>query len=84
MKKSTKTDLDKLKNKPDSMLDYSDIPETDASFWNEAEVVYPAKKVPVSIRLDEDIVEWFKGFGKGYQTKINTVLKSYMQSVKNG
>jgi uncharacterized protein (DUF4415 family) len=36
-------------------------------------------KRPVSIRLDADVVAWFKRFGKGYQTRINEVLRSYME-----
>ncbi len=82
MRKSKITDIEKLSKLPDSAIDYSDIPETDAKFWNEATVEYPAKKVHLSIRLDEDVVEWFRRFGKGYQTKINAVLRSYVSNVK--
>jgi len=77
-----KSDLKKLKELPDSDIDYSDIPETDAKFWNEAIVEYPTKKIHLSIRLDEDIVEWFRRFGKGYQTKINAVLRSYISNMR--
>jgi uncharacterized protein (DUF4415 family) len=47
--------------------------------WSGAEVVVPAAKQAISIRLDGDIVEFFKRTGPGYQTKINAVLRSYMQ-----
>jgi uncharacterized protein (DUF4415 family) len=57
MKGSNKTDIKKLDNLPDSAIDYSDIPETDADFWKEAEVEYPSRKIALSIRLDEDIIE---------------------------
>lgn len=82
MNPSNKTDLNKLKNIKDSEIDYSDIPETDALFWNEAEVIYPSNKTHLSIRLDDDIVKWFKKFGRGYQTKINAVLRSYITNME--
>jgi len=83
MSPSSKNDLNKLKNLKDSEIDYSDIPETDALFWKEAEVIYPSKKTHLSIRLDDDIVQWFKKFGRGYQTKINAVLRSYITNIEN-
>ena len=78
MSPSNKTDLNKLKTLKDTEIDYSDIPETDALFWKEAEVIYPSNKTHLSICLDDDIVQWFKKFGRGYQTKINAVLRSYI------
>ncbi len=74
-----KTEKNKLKNKE---IDYSDIPETNADFWKDAEVIYPANKTHLSIRLDDDIVKWFKKLGRGYQTKINAVLKSYISNIE--
>jgi uncharacterized protein (DUF4415 family) len=59
-------------------IDYSDIPETDEEFWEEAEVHLPRNKQSLTIRLDAEIIEWFKQNGNGYQTKMNAVLKSYM------
>ena len=47
--------------------------------WSKAELVHPARKKPVSIRLDEDIIAYFKKMGRGYQTRINAVLRSYME-----
>lgn len=82
MKKRSKTNIKKLKSLEDGKIDYSDIPKTDNGFWEDAQIIYSPTKKPVSIRLDEDVVNWFKSFGKGYQTKINEVLKLYMQSVK--
>lgn len=70
-----------LSTLPDSRIDYSDIQKTDKQFWQGAEVVFPKKKTHLSIRLDEDIVDWFKKFGSGYQTKINSVLRSYVNNV---
>jgi uncharacterized protein (DUF4415 family) len=78
MKVSSKTSYKKLLKLKEFEIDYSDIPETDEKFWKDAEVIYPDQKVHVSIRLDKDIISWFKQFGKGYQTRINSVLRSYI------
>ena len=82
MRIASKTNFKRLKKISDKDIDYSDIPETDESFWSDAEVQFPSTKTHVSIRLDDDIISWFKQFGRGYQTKINSVLKSYIKSAK--
>lgn len=78
-KTSSKTNWKHLDKKDDSNINFSDISETDASFWDKAEVVMPSKKKSISIRLDEDVVKYFKEQGAGYQSRINAVLKSYME-----
>lgn len=82
LRKKTKTDMHKLQSKQDSDIDYSDIAETTEDFWKNAKVVLPTKKVPLSLRIDEDIIDWFKHKGRGYQTKINAVLRAYVNSKK--
>ena len=67
---------------PDSRIDFSDIPELDAEFWEAAQVVFPEPKKTVTIRLDRDVLAWFKSAGKGYQSRVNAVLRSYMESVE--
>jgi uncharacterized protein (DUF4415 family) len=67
----------------DSEIDYSDIPELDEKFWQKAKIVMPDKKVPVSLRLDKQVLNWFKKQGSGYQSRINAVLSSYVQSQKH-
>ena len=47
-------------------------------FWDDAEVVVPTPKRAISLRLDEDVLEWLKQQGPRYQTRINSVLRSYM------
>jgi uncharacterized protein (DUF4415 family) len=47
--------------------------------WSDAVLVIPAKKTAISIRLDEDVLKFFKQGGEGYQRRINAVLRSYMQ-----
>lgn len=62
----------------DEDIDCSDIPELGPEFWENAVMVIPEKKKPVCLRLDTDIIDYFQKQGKGYQTKINAVLKSYV------
>src|ERR1700674_3168123 len=52
---------------------------TDAEFWKKARVVMPAAKQTVTIRLDADLLEWLRK-QKGYQTRINAVLRTYMDA----
>ena len=73
-----KTDWKRLESMTDADIDYSDNPPTDREFWADAQMVIP-KKQPVSIRLDQDVIGWFKAHGKGYQSKINAVLRSYIE-----
>ncbi|GBF82668.1 BrnA antitoxin family protein [Aphanothece sacrum] len=71
--------LKEIENIPDSAIDTSDIPELDEHFWANAKMVKPTAKKAISIRIDEDILDWFKNQGKNYQTMINTVLRSYVE-----
>ena len=48
--------------------------------WSRARLVIPEAKTPVSIRLDPDVLAFFKAQGKGYQTRINAVLRAYMEA----
>jgi uncharacterized protein (DUF4415 family) len=57
-----------------------DAHPTDEEFWKEAEIVMPRPKETMTIRLDADVLEWFRKQGKGYQTRINAVLRSYMRA----
>jgi uncharacterized protein (DUF4415 family) len=64
----------------DEDIDYSDIPKLDESFWKTATLVMPEPKDRLTIRLDHEVVEWFKKNGRGYQTRINAILRSYMKA----
>ncbi len=78
----SKTDITQFKDLPDSEIDYSDNPKTDETFWRDAKVIMPPKKVHISVRLDEEVVDYFKQDGKGYQSRINAVLRSYVNAHK--
>lgn len=67
---------------PDAEIDYSDIEELGPEFWQQAKVVFPAAKKAVTIRIDGDVLDWFKNGGKGYQSRMNAVLRSYMESME--
>lgn len=54
-----------------------------ADFWNSARVVMPAGKTSVHLRLDTDVVDWFKGAGKGHLTRMNAVLRAYVEAQKH-
>ena len=47
-------------------------------FWSEATVVVPVSKRAISLRVDEDVLAWFKSMGPRYQSRMNAVLRSYM------
>jgi uncharacterized protein (DUF4415 family) len=80
IRSKSKTDWNKLHKKDDSDIDYRDIPATDADFWANAEVSIPKHKVHISVRFDEDVVDFFKEQGKGYQSRMNAVLRTYMKT----
>ena len=64
----------------DEDIDYSDIPELDQSFWQRAQLQMPRPKKGVYVRLDTDVLDWLKSKGKGYQTRMNAMLRALMQS----
>ena len=60
-----------------------DAPEAEslgAAFWENARVVMPGGKTSVHLRLDSDVVEWFKAKGKGHLTRMNAVLRAYVDA----
>ncbi len=84
MKKKYFSDLKRLRNLKDEEIDYSDIPELDEAFFEKAVIVLPQPKASVSIRLDQEVLDWFKSQGKGYQTRINALLRAYMEAQTKG
>ena len=79
MSKPSKTDWKRLPKMKDRDIDTSDIPELDDAFFQNAELQVPPKQ-PVTLRLDADVLAWFKEGGQGYQTRINQLLRRYMES----
>src|SRR2546422_4243983 len=56
-----------------------DAHPTDEAFWHNAKVVLPSRKEVVTMRLDADLLAWFRQ-QRGYQTRINAILRSYMKA----
>jgi uncharacterized protein (DUF4415 family) len=78
MKKNSDTDWKRLSSMSDEEIDFSDAPELDETFFREAEWRPPVKQ-PVTMRIDSDVLEWFRAQGPGYQTRINRLLRRYME-----
>ena len=74
------TNFRKLKKMRDKDIDFSDIPPINPRQFKKIIVRIPTPKSPVSIRLDPDVLEWFKKQGRGYQTRINAVLRGYVKT----
>ena len=55
----------------------------DEAFWARARVVEPQQKRAISLRVDLDVLEWFRETGKGYQTRMNAVLRAYMEAQRH-
>jgi uncharacterized protein (DUF4415 family) len=79
--KEQKRDIAAIAAKKDADIDFSDIPEV--VDWSRAEMgkFYRPPKKSVTMRLDQDVLDWLKASGKGYQTKVNFLLRHAMMSV---
>jgi uncharacterized protein (DUF4415 family) len=82
------TDWERLRNMSDEEIHASaladpDAPPTDEAFWQNAKLVFPEAKETVTIRLDSEMLKWFKEKGRGYQTRINAVLCAYMKAQRS-
>lgn len=79
------TDWERLRHMTDAEIEASikDDPDwSDDWNWSEAVLIVPPKKKAISIRVDEDVLDYFKNEGAGYQRRINAVLRSYMEQKK--
>jgi len=61
-------------------IDYSDIPPLGDDFFAKATAAWPPAKRQLTIRLDADVLNWLKASGRGYQTRINRILRAAMES----
>ena len=78
--RESRTDWDRLRQTPDSGIDFSDVPKLGRAFFQGAKIRVPQGKLSLSLRLDRDVLNWFKRQGKGYQTRINAVLRAYVEA----
>jgi len=66
----------------DEDIDYSDIPPLDKKFFANA-IVWKPRKKQLTIRIDSDVYDYFKSFGNKYQTRMNAILRRYMEFAQN-
>lgn len=78
LNKHSATDWAKLETMTDEEIDTSDIPPLADDFFAKGELRLPKQKPLISIRVDADVLAWFKDQGPGYQTRMNAVLRLYM------
>ena len=64
----------------DEDIDFSDIPELNETFWQQAELIEPDRTEQVTMRVKRSVLAHFKSSGKGYQTRMNRVLEGYVQA----
>jgi uncharacterized protein (DUF4415 family) len=81
-KKRSRTNWAKIDSLKDKAIDTSDIPEQGKAFFKRAVLRLPEPKTAVTIRLDQQVLKWFKAKGPGYQTRINALLRAYMEAHK--
>ncbi len=82
-KKFIKSDLKRIDALDDKDIDYSDIPELGEEFFATTSIAWPPAKKQLTIRLDEDVLTWLKAGGKGYQTRINRILRVAMENQRH-
>ena len=78
--KKDQTDWNRLRKMSDDEIDCSDIPDMSNFDWTHADIVLPKAKTRMTIRIDTDVYQFFKGSGSKYQSRINAVLKNYMET----
>ena len=76
--------LQAVADKPDGSIDYSDVAAVSAEFWAKHRPERIEPKAQVTLRVDQDVLDYFKGGGKGYQTRINDVLRSFVAAHTSG
>ena len=80
----SETDWARIDAMTDEDIDFSDIPETTPEMWAKGVLRKNFKPVQrksqLTLRLDRDVLDWFKGQGRGYQTQINALLRAYMEA----
>lgn len=79
MKKESKTDWKRLSAMDDEQINTDYIDELDDAFFRDAQLKAPLKQ-PVTLRIDADVLAFFKSQGQGYQTRINKLLRKYMDT----
>ncbi|MEK6281764.1 MAG: BrnA antitoxin family protein [Acidobacteriota bacterium] len=81
--KKSETDWKRIDAMTDADIDFSDIPEVTPEMFARAVLRRNFKPIPrkkqLTLRIDGDVVDWYKSQGRGYQTRINALLRAYMK-----
>ena len=80
-----KADLARLRRMTDREIAATapeELPLLPDSFWRNARVVSPVGKRAISLRIDEDVIDWFRASGPKYQSRMNAVLRTYVDAVR--
>lgn len=78
----TKAEAERIEAIREEDIDFSDIPPLSDEFWKNAKRfgdIYRPQKKQITVRLDADVLDWLKSSGKGYQTRLNDILRNEMQ-----
>lgn len=78
-----RADLARLRRLTDAEIERTSPPELrnlPKDFWDGAELVPAVAKEPISLRVDADVLTWFRSQGPGYQSRMNAVLRAYMRA----
>jgi uncharacterized protein (DUF4415 family) len=76
----SRTNWKRLQTMKDNEVSFSDIPKIDRAMFKKMVVRMPQPKELVSIRIDPDVLSWFRQQGRRYQTRMNAVLRSYVEA----
>lgn len=75
-----RNDWERLRRERTSGIEPEIDPDKGEFDWSQEQITIPQPKKAISLRVDRDIIEFFKSEGKGYQTRMNAVLRSYMKA----
>jgi len=77
-----KARLDAVASMPDEQINYSDAPSLSDAVWMKTAAALPHTKQQITLRIDAEVLEFFKHTGKRYQSRINAVLRAYVEAHK--
>jgi len=83
-RKSIQSDLKRRDAIAEEEMEDSDAPERVENIFERVPATFPPPKKQLTIRLDEDVLAWLKGQGRGYQTRINAILRAYYDAHQHG
>jgi len=78
-RRRSRTDWGQIDAMRDEDIDYSDIPKQGPDFFKNA-ILWPGPKQQITLRIDPDVLKFFRKQGRGYQSTINAVLRKYMEA----